>query len=57
MLEKVGDFFNNLYIKSSGVKEGTESYYGGTNDYEYDNVVMELTPSTYQSLFLEKYYR
>ena len=57
LLGKVGDFFNNLYIKSSGVKEGTDSYSIGTDNYEYDNTVSELTPSTYQSLFFEKYYR
>ena len=57
MLGKIGDFFNNLYIKSSGVKEGTDSYHTGTDNYEYDNTVEELTPSTYQSLFFEKYYR
>lgn len=56
-LEKIGDFFNNLYIKTSGVKEGTDSYSGGTDNYEYDNVIQELNPSTYQSLFLEKFYR
>ena len=56
-LGKLGDFINNLYIKSSGVKEGTDSYSGGTDNYDYDNTVQELSPSTYQSLFLEKYYR
>lgn len=54
---KIGDWFNNLYIKSSGVKEGTDSYSIGTDNYDYDNTVEELTPSTYQSLFFEKYYR
>lgn len=57
LLSKVGDFFNNLYIKSSGVKEGTASYSNGTTNYDYNPVVEKLTPSTYQSLFLEKYYR
>ena len=57
LLRNVGDFFNNLYIKSSGVEEGTASYTIGTDDYEYDDTVNELSPSTYQSLFLEKYYR
>ena len=56
LLEKIGDFFNNLYIKSSGVSEGTSSYSGGTT-YEYDPTAHRITPSKYHKLFFEKYYR
>ena len=56
LLEKFADFVNNLYIKSSGVQEGTDSYSGGTS-YEFDPVTNKLHPSSYQKLFFEKYYR
>ena len=57
LLAKIGDFFNNLYIKSSGVNEGTTSYSGGT-EYTYDPTEHRLTnPSKYHKLFFEKYYR
>ena len=57
LMKNIGDFFNNLYIKSSGVKEGTTSYSGGTN-YETDKEAKEITKaSNYQKLFFEKYYR
>ena len=56
LLKKIGDFFNNLYIKSSGVSEGTASYSGGTN-YEYDPTTHRVTQSDYHNLFFEKYYR
>lgn len=57
LLAKIGDFFNNLYIKSSGVQEGTTSYSGGTS-YTYDPTTHRLTqPSKYHQLFFEKYYR
>ncbi len=52
----IGDFFNDLYIKLSGVKEGTASYSGGT-DVDYDKEKARLYPSRYQQLYLEKYYR
>ena len=55
LLTHIGDFFNNLYIKSSGVKEGTNSYAGGT-DFEFDPTTNKLYPSLYQKLFFEKYY-
>ena len=55
LLAKVGDWFNNLYIKSSGVSEGTESYQGGT-EYEYDPTTHKIIPSYYQKLFFDKYY-
>ena len=56
LLGDIGDFFNDLYIKSSGVKEGTTSYSGGTT-YEHDPTTSQLIPSLYQKLFFEKYYR
>ena len=57
LLAKIGDWFNNLYIKSSGVNEGTTSYSGGTQ-YTGDPEKKTLTnPSKYHKLFFEKYYR
>ena len=56
LLAKIGDFFNNLYIKSSGVSDGTSSYSGGTQ-YTYDPTEHRITPSKYHKLFFEKYYR
>ena len=56
LLEDIGNWFNDLYIKSSGVKEGTSSYNGGTES-EYDPTTHKLHPSLYQKLFFEKYYR
>ena len=56
LLSKVGDFINDMYIKSSGVQEGTESYSGGTS-YEFDPTTNKLYASQYQKLFFEKYYR
>ena len=56
LLGDIGDFFNDLYIKSSGVKEGTTSYSGGTQ-YEHDPTTSKLIPSLYQKLFFDKYYR
>ena len=56
LLANIGEFFNNLYIKSSGVEEGTSSYSGGT-EYEYDPTTKKLVPSLYHKLFFEKYYR
>lgn len=57
LLKKVGDFFNDLYIKSSGISEGTGSYSGGSTS-EHDPLTSELiNPSLYLKLFFEKYYR
>ena len=57
LLQHIGDWINNLYIKSSGVQEGTTSYSGGTT-YEYDPTEHKITKfSEVQKLFLEKYYR
>ena len=57
LLAKIGDFFNNLYIKSSGVNEGTASYQGGTSQPPSQNPVKPIKPNQYQGLFFEKYYR
>lgn len=56
LLRDIGEFFNDLYIRSSGVEEGTDSYQGGT-EIETDPITLELIPSLYQKLFFEKYYR
>ena len=56
LLGDIGDWFNDLYIKMSGVKEGTASYQGGS-EYIEDHEKKELTPSDYQKLLFEKYYR
>ena len=57
LLKHVGDFINNLYIKSSGVEDGTSSYSGGTT-YEYDPTQHKITKfSEAHKLFLNKYYR
>ena len=56
LLGDIGEWINNLYIKSSGVKEGTSSYSSGTQ-YEHDPLTSKLIPSLYQRLFFEKYYR
>ena len=57
LLAKIGDFFNNLYIKNSGVKEGTTSYQGGTEDPQPDPETQLISPNKYQGLFIEKYFR
>ena len=54
LLGKFGDWINNLYIKSSGVKEGTSSYSSGT-EYTHDPTTTKLIPSLYQKMFFEKY--
>ena len=56
LLGDIGDWINNLYIKSSGVKEGTSSYSSGTQ-YTHDPTTTKLIPSLYQKIFFEKYYR
>ena len=56
LLGDIGEFINDLYIKMSGVKEGTSSYSGGT-EYKEDPETHTLVPSLYQKLFFEKYYR
>ena len=62
LMRKIGDWFNNLYIKSSGDPSGTESYSGGTESESgdpttEDPTLLTLVPSQYQKLFFEKYYR
>ena len=56
LLGDIGNWINDIYIKSSGVKEGTTSYSGGTT-YEHDPTTSKLIPSLYQKLFFDKYYR
>ena len=55
LLAKIGDYINNLYIKSSGVEEGTSSYSGGT-EYHYDPTEHKLVASLYHKLFFARYY-
>ena len=55
LLGKIGDFFNDLYLKSSGVDNGTDSYAGDTQ-YDVDPTTHKLIPSLYQKLFFTKYY-
>ena len=62
LMTKIGDWFNNLYIKSSGDPEGTASYSGGTSSESgdptpEDPTLLTLHPSQYQKLFFENYYR
>ena len=56
LLGDIGEFINDLYIKSSGVQDGTASYSGGT-EYKEDPETHKLIPSLYQRLLFEKYYR
>ncbi|HHT66666.1 MAG TPA: DUF3810 domain-containing protein [Erysipelotrichaceae bacterium] len=55
-LKDIGEYFNNLYIKSSGIEEGIDSYAGGT-EIGTDPETNELIPSLYQKLYFEKYFR
>lgn len=55
LLGKIGDFINDLYIKSSGVEEGTSSYSGGTH-YDYDETTEQLIASPYQQLYFDRYF-
>ena len=57
LLGNFADWINNLYIKSSGVEEGTSSYQGGTTDVTDPELRKITSFSTVQKLFLEKYYR
>ena len=56
LLGDIGEFWNDLYIKMSGVQEGTASYHAGTTP-QYDPESSRLIPSLYQKIFFEKYYR
>lgn len=56
LLGDIGEWWNDLYIKMSGVKQGTSSYSGGTT-YEHDPLTSKLIPSKYQRILFEKYYR
>ena len=57
LLGNFADWINNLYIKSSGVQEGTSSYQGGTTDVTDPELRKITSFSPVQKLFLEKYYR
>jgi len=64
LAEKIGNFFNDIYLKINGTK-GTETY---VDDYvtppedsgevgEQGEVIYNITFTPYQKLFFEKYYR
>ena len=56
LMGDIGEWINDLYIKSNGIQEGTASYSGGT-EYKEDPETHTLSPSLYQRLLFEKYYR
>lgn len=52
---QIGEFFNNLYLKSSGQKEGVDSY--KETPIEIDEETEEIISfSTYQKLYFELFY-
>lgn len=53
-LNKVGEFFNDLYLKISGQKEGTNSYVDNPTIVDEDNNIISL--SRYQNLYFYLYY-
>ncbi|MBQ7652840.1 MAG: DUF3810 family protein [Clostridia bacterium] len=59
-LDEVGDFFNSLYLKMSGVKEGTANYYSHTiSGDEYvqgDRTFVKVEYNEFQRAFLRVYY-
>ena len=55
LLGKIGDFINDLYIKNSGVEEGTSSYHSGET-HEFDETTYTLYPSPYQKMYFYRYY-
>lgn len=61
LFEKVGDFFNNLYLKLSGEKNGTDSYRepsvsSGVEKVEGDRVFVEVKYNSFQQAFIRAYY-
>ena len=62
LMSKIGDWINNLYIKSSGDEKGTSSYSEGSESTPgeptpIDPTLLTLIPSKYQKIFFEKYYK
>lgn len=54
LLGKIGDFFNNLYLKSSGTSEGTDSY--NDTETEVNEEEQVITLSVWQRIYLGIYY-
>lgn len=60
LMDKIGDFFNDLYLKLSGQKEGTGSYneptMPGEGSYEEgDRVFREMNYNNFQQAFMKNY--
>ena len=60
IFDEIGDFFNSLYLKLSGVKEGTANYYSETGSggkyEERERVFVEVEYNEFQRAFLKVYY-
>ena len=57
LMKHIADFINDLYIKSSGVSEGTSSYSKDSEEV-YDPTKHRIAYyNPYHKLFFEKYYR
>jgi len=55
LLERFADWWNNLYIKSSGDENGTESYNDTPSEIDEEKEIV-VTFSVWQRLYLQIYY-
>ena len=55
LLERIADWFNNLYLKNSGVENGTESYNDTPVVIDEEKEIV-VTYSIWQRLFLQNYF-
>lgn len=60
LMDKIGDFFNDLYLKLSGQKQGTDSYHEptkpGNDKYEEgDRVFYDVAYNNFQQAFMRNY--
>lgn len=60
VFDKVGNFFNDLYLKLSGQKDGTGSYHeptnsGGIEKEEGDRVFVSVQYNSFQQAFIRTY--
>ena len=55
LLERIGNWFNNLYLKSSGEEEGTVSYNDTPTVVDEEKEIV-VTYSIWQRLFIQSYY-
>lgn len=60
VFDKIGNFFNDLYLKLSGQKEGTGSYSeptisGGVEKEEGDRVFVSIQYNSFQQAFIRTY--